>query len=99
MTTHFLSRDFSLTDIPDSVSDHNYDNFADALRQRDRADDVRQGALDLQHEFGPDPRGSDKRRLQNAWMPYYEEREQYDAMVQDAMEQLASDCPHGFNHA
>ena len=99
MTTHFLSRDFSLTDIPDSVSDHHYDNFADALCQRDRADDARQAALDLQHELGPDPRESDKKRLQNAWMSYHEGREQYDAMVQDAMEQLNDDYPHGFGES
>ena len=99
MTTHFLSRDFSLTDIPDSVSDHHYDNFADALRQRRATDDARQDALDLQHELGPESRGSDKRRLQYAWMSYQEEHKRHDAMVQDASEQLADEYPYGFNHA
>ena len=99
MTTHFLSRDFSLTDIPDCVSDHHYDNFADALRQRDRADDARQDALDLQHALRPETRGADKRRLQNAWMSYHEERARYDVMVQDAMEQLMNEYPYGFDHA
>ena len=65
MNTHFLARDFSLADLPDCVSQDHYDNFADALRQRDRADDARQDALDLQHELGPDPRESDKQRLQD----------------------------------
>ena len=99
MTTHFLSRDFSLTDIPDSVSDHHYDNFADALRQRRATDDARQDALDLQHELGPESRGSDKRRLQYAWMSCHEEQERYDAMVQDAVEQLNDDYPYGFGES
>ena len=70
-------------------------------RARDRAaaDDARQDALDLQHKIGPDPRGSDKRRLQNAWMSYQEEHERHDAMVQDAMEQLMNEYPYGFDHA
>ena len=99
MLIRFLTRAFSLTDIPDCVSDHHYDNFVDALRQRDRADDARQDAPDLQHALGPDPRESDKRRLQNAWMSYQEEHKRHDAMVQDASEQLADEYPYGFNHA
>ena len=46
MLIRFLTRAFSLTDIPDCVSDHHYDNFADALCQRDRADDAREGAME-----------------------------------------------------
>lgn len=99
MTTHFLTRDFSLSDIPDCVSDHHYDNIADALRQRDRADAARQDALDLLHELGPEPRGADKRRLQNAWIRHPEERAQCNAMVQDAVEKLHDDYPYGFGES
>ena len=99
MQTHFLSRDFSLADIPDCVTQDHYDNFAEALRQRDRADNARQDALDLQHELGPDPRRADKRRLASAWRRYYDERERYDAMVQDASERLSDAYPWGFYHA
>ena len=90
---------FSLADLPDCVSDHHRDNFEAVLRQRRASDDARQDALDLQHALGPDPRESDKRRLQNAWMSYQEEHKRHDAMVQDASEQLADEYPYGFNHA
>ncbi len=98
MITHFLTRDFCLADMPDCVDQEHYDNFKAALRQRDIADDARQDALDLEHEVGPAPRGSDKRRLQDAWIRYHDEREQYEAMVQEAMEQLDNDYPYGFDH-
>lgn len=99
MITHFLRRDFSLANIPDCVSQDHYDNFPDALRQRDRADEARQDALDLQHELGPEPRGADQRRLQAAWTPYREARERYEAMVQDAGEQLIDEYPWGFSES
>ena len=98
MITHYLTRDFCLADMPDCVDQEHYENFADALRQRDRADDARQNALDLQHEIGPAPCGSDKIRLASAWRRYYAARDEYDAMVQDASEQLNDDYPYGFDH-
>lgn len=98
MTTHFLTHDFCLADLPDCVDQEHYDNFADALRQCDITDDALQGALDLQHELGTEPCGTDKKRLQDAWRFYYSEQEQYEAMVQEAMEMLNNDHPYGFDH-
>lgn len=96
MTTYFLTREFSPDDMPDCVSQDHLDNFQAALRQRDVADDARLDALDLERQIGPEPRGADKRRLQDIRMRCHYEQETYDAMVQEAMEDLTNEYPYGF---
>lgn len=99
MITHFLTRDFSLADLPDCADQEHYDNFEAALRQRQVADDARQDALDLEWQLEPEPRGADERRLRKTWLRYHDEQERYDAMVQEAMEELENTYPYGFDHS